>query len=74
MGPLFLIKRRGHFLRYKNNKNYIQDGGGYLTCAVTDHRIGLTIRRLDRILEGDLDGFVDALTADEQAQRLAKGE
>ena len=46
----------------------------YKGNRVTDHRIGLTIRRLDQILEGDLDGFVDALTADEQAQRLAKGE
>ena len=40
---------------------------------VTDHRIGLTIRRLDQVLEGDLDEFVDALTADEQAKRLAEG-
>ncbi len=46
----------------------------YKDNRVTDHRIGLTIRRLDQILEGDLDGFVDALAADEQAQLLAKGE
>lgn len=41
---------------------------------VTDHRIGLTIKRLPQILEGDLDDFVTALTADEQARRLAEGE
>jgi peptide chain release factor 1 len=45
----------------------------YKDNRVTDHRIRLTIRRLDQILEGDLDGFVDALTADEQAHLLAEG-
>jgi len=41
---------------------------------VTDHRIGLTIKRLDQVLEGDLDEFVEALAAHEQASRLADGE
>lgn len=45
----------------------------YKDNRVTDHRISLTIRRLDQILEGDLDGFVDALTADEQARLLVEG-
>jgi peptide chain release factor 1 len=40
---------------------------------VTDHRIGLTLKRLDQVLEGDLDEFVTALSADEQAARLADG-
>jgi peptide chain release factor 1 len=40
---------------------------------VTDHRIGLTLKRLDQVLEGDLDEFVTALSADEQASRLAEG-
>ncbi len=38
---------------------------------VTDHRIGLTIRRLDQVLDGDLDPFVEALAAEDQARRLA---
>lgn len=38
---------------------------------VTDHRIGLTLYRLDQVVQGDLDEFVDALTADDQARRLA---
>ena len=39
---------------------------------VTDHRIGLTLYRLDRILgEGDLDEIIDALAADERARQLA---
>ena len=40
---------------------------------VTDHRIGLTIKRLPQILEGSLDAFVDALTAEEAARRLGEG-
>lgn len=38
---------------------------------VTDHRIGLTLHRLDAILEGDLDELIEALINDEQAERLA---
>jgi protein subunit release factor A len=34
----------------------------------------LTIKRLDAVLEGALDDFVVALTAAEQAERLAEGE
>jgi peptide chain release factor 1 len=40
---------------------------------VTDHRIGLTLKRLEAVLGGDLDDFVDALAAEEQAERLAEG-
>jgi peptide chain release factor 1 len=46
----------------------------YKDNRVTDHRIGLTIRRLDQILEGYLDEFVDALVADEQARTLTDPE
>jgi peptide chain release factor 1 len=38
---------------------------------VTDHRIGLTIKRLPEILEGALDDLIDALTLDDEARRLA---
>ncbi len=37
---------------------------------VTDHRIGLTIHNLNRVLEGDLDQMIDALTTDDQAKQL----
>jgi peptide chain release factor 1 len=37
---------------------------------VTDHRIGLTLYRLDAILGGDLDEVVDALAADERRRQL----
>jgi|TARA_B110000116_G_scaffold96513_1_gene84188 peptide chain release factor 1 len=39
---------------------------------VTDHRIGLTLHRLDRILAGDLDEVVDGLLADERARHLSR--
>jgi peptide chain release factor 1 len=38
---------------------------------VTDHRIGLTLNRLQDVLAGDLDEVLDALAADERAQQLA---
>ena len=37
---------------------------------VTDHRIGLTLYKLDKVLAGELDDVIDALVADEQARRL----
>ena len=41
---------------------------------VTDHRIGLTLYRLDAILGGDLDDVVDALAADERRRQLETPE
>jgi peptide chain release factor 1 len=40
---------------------------------VTDHRIGMTIKRLPEILEGDLDEFIDALVLDDEGRRLSAG-
>ena len=37
---------------------------------VTDHRIRLTLNKLDRIIEGDLDELVTALRTSYQAERL----
>jgi peptide chain release factor 1 len=37
---------------------------------LTDHRIGLTLHQLDLIMEGRLQSIVDALIADDQAQKL----
>ena len=39
---------------------------------VTDHRIGLTLYKLDAVLDGDLDEIIDALTAAHQAELLAE--
>jgi len=37
---------------------------------VTDHRIGLTLYRIDEIIDGDLDEIINALRMEEQAQKL----
>jgi len=39
---------------------------------VTDHRISLTLYKIDRIMDGELDGLIDALTAELQAEQLAQ--
>ena len=41
---------------------------------VTDHRINLTLYKIDRVMLGELDEFIDALTAEDQAARLAAAE
>lgn len=38
---------------------------------VTDHRVSLTIQRLEHILDGDINEFIEALVAEEQAEELA---
>ena len=41
---------------------------------VSDHRINLTLYKIDRVMQGEFDEFVDALTAEEQAALLAQEE
>ena len=43
----------------------------YPQNRVTDHRIGLTIQQLDRIMEGKLDDIFDALLAQDQKDKIA---
>ncbi len=38
---------------------------------VSDHRINLTLHKIDRVMMGEFDEFIDALTAEEQAALLA---
>ena len=42
----------------------------YPENRVTDHRVKLTVHNLDRVLEGELDEFTEALAADERQQAL----
>lgn len=37
---------------------------------VTDHRIGLTLHRLDGVLDGDLDETIETLVTTDQAEQL----
>jgi peptide chain release factor 1 len=41
---------------------------------VTDHRIGLTSYQLERVLDGEIDEFIDELSTQEQAERLQELE
>ena len=61
-----------------------QTGGGgrsekirtynYKENRVTDHRLGLTIHKLDRIVAGDLDEISDALVHDERTRQLSAAD
>jgi len=44
----------------------------YRENRVSDHRINLTLHRLDTIMEGDLDEILEALSAHFQTERLKK--
>ena len=46
----------------------------YPQNRVTDHRIGLTLNKLDRIIEGDLDEIIDALINEDQKRKLEQNE
>ncbi len=52
-------ERRGRIRTY----NYPQG-------RVTDHRIGLTLYKLEQVLNGDLDEIIDALVTSDQAEKL----
>ncbi|MDA8100818.1 MAG: peptide chain release factor 1, partial [Nitrospiraceae bacterium] len=41
---------------------------------VTDHRIGLSLYKIDAVMDGDIDEFVDGLTAHDNAERLQQME
>ena len=41
---------------------------------VTDHRVGLTLYKIDSIMDGDLDELIDALVTADQAEKLRKSE
>lgn len=40
---------------------------------VTDHRIGLTVHRLDQVMNGDIEDILSALTVAQQAELMEKG-
>ena len=41
---------------------------------VTDHRIGLTLYKIDAVMDGDLDELIDALVTADQAEKLQRSE
>ena len=62
----------------ENRKNQVGSGDrserirtyNFPQGRVTDHRIGLTLYKIDRIMEGDLDDIIDALSAHYQAEAI----
>ena len=46
----------------------------YPQGRLTDHRIGLTLYRLEQVLNGDLDEVIDALVTADQAEKLKSAE
>ena len=46
----------------------------YPQNRVTDHRIGFTTNNLDRVMNGDLDEIIEALTMEDQRRKLAGEE
>jgi peptide chain release factor 1 len=66
--------------RASDRKNQVGSGDrserirtyNYPQGRITDHRINLTLYKLDKALEGDLDEVINALLAEDQATRLAE--
>ena len=73
-------EREKHQLEAQTRKSLIGSGDrsdrirtyNFPQGRMTDHRIGLTLYRLDQILHGDLGEIIDALTAEAQAKLLAE--
>jgi peptide chain release factor 1 len=72
-------EQRRHFEEMaKERRSQVGTGGrsekirtyNFPQSRVSDHRIGLTLHNLERILEGELDPLIDALAASEQTKRL----
>ena len=82
-----LRSRVYHYYQEKENQKYDEArksavGSGaraerirtynYPQNRVTDHRIGLTVNKLDQVMNGNLEGIIDALIVSDQAKKLAK--
>jgi peptide chain release factor 1 len=73
--------RRQEEATSKERKNQIGSGDrsekirtyNYPQNRVTDHRIGFTLKQLDRVMEGDLGDIIEALVTEDQARKL-RGE
>jgi len=41
---------------------------------VTDHRVGLTLYKIDAIMDGDIDEIIDTLATADQAEKLKNSQ
>jgi peptide chain release factor 1 len=68
-----------HASRAENRKSQVGTGDrserirtyNFPQGRVTDHRINLTLHKIDRVMLGEMDEIIDALIAEDQASRLA---
>jgi peptide chain release factor 1 len=68
-----------HATRSADRKNQVGTGDrserirtyNFPQGRVSDHRINLTSHKIDRVMQGEFDEFIDALTEEDQAARLA---
>jgi peptide chain release factor 1 len=69
-----------HATRAKDRKSQVGTGDrserirtyNFPQGRVTDHRINLTLHKIDRVMLGEMDDIIDALIAEDQASRLAE--
>ena len=75
-------KKLGEATKYSEHRRALIGGGGreekirtynYPQNRVTDHRINLTLYKIDDIMDGDLTELLDALAQEHQAEQLAAG-
>ena len=77
-----LERQRGDDARSADRKSQVGSGDrsdrirtyNFPQGRMTDHRINLTLYKLDQVMAGDLDETINALTADAQALQLAEME
>ncbi|MGE4325896.1 MAG: peptide chain release factor 1 [Pseudodonghicola sp.] len=75
-----LERQKAHDARSEARKSQVGSGDrserirtyNFPQGRMTDHRINLTLYKLDQVMQGDLDEVIDALTADDQARMLAE--
>ncbi len=76
-------KRSEHESKLANQRKSLVGSGdrsdkirtyNYPQNRVTDHRIGLTLYSLDKIMEGDIVGIIEALQVAENAEKMKEGE
>ena len=73
-------RQRAHDERSETRKTQVGSGDrserirtyNFPQGRMTDHRINLTLYKLEQVMQGDLDEVIDALTADDQARMLAE--
>ncbi|MPN37537.1 Peptide chain release factor 1 [bioreactor metagenome] len=74
------IKAQQHAVYAENRRGQIGTGDrserirtyNFPQGRVTDHRIGLTLYRINEIMDGDLDEIIDALTVQAQSEDMRR--